>query len=133
MRLRSTLSHIALTALLVLAPIEAFAADQSGQEEVTGQTDDTAAESWSPFLTDLSDAEPVGPRQVISTALMGILQLLVVSIFLLECGLFTSWLAGQKGYNKWTWLALGFFFTLLALLAMVGAPVREHKGEDTQG
>lgn len=40
-------------------------------------------------------------------------------------GWFTSWLAHQKGYAPVTWLFLGMLFNVLALLTMVGAPVRQ--------
>jgi hypothetical protein len=53
---------------------------------------------------------------------------LVISLFLwivlnLVVGCFTGWLAERKGYSGYAWFFLGLFFSVLALLTMVGAPV----------
>ena len=37
-------------------------------------------------------------------------------------GLFTSHLAESKGYSSGAWFVLGFLFSLIALLVMVGMP-----------
>lgn len=39
-------------------------------------------------------------------------------------GVFTGWLAEQKGYSGVAWFFVGTVFSVIALLAMAGAPVR---------
>lgn len=45
-------------------------------------------------------------------------------------GIFTSWLADNKGYNSGLWFLLGFLFAEIALLALIGAVKRQaHQSE----
>ena len=51
---------------------------------------------------------------------MGFLILYIISGVIF--GLFTSHLAESKGYSSGIWFLLGFLFSLIALLVMVGMP-----------
>jgi hypothetical protein len=41
-------------------------------------------------------------------------------------GAFTANLAQAKGYSFLVWFVAGFLFSLIALLAMIGMPVKER-------
>ncbi|MBM4167401.1 MAG: hypothetical protein FJ218_10860 [Ignavibacteria bacterium] len=42
-------------------------------------------------------------------------------------GTFCRWLATQKGYDGMLWFLLGFLFSVLALIAIAGAPTKVDK------
>ena len=42
-------------------------------------------------------------------------------------GLFTAEVAEEKGYGRWGWLALGFFFSIIALIAACGLPDKKKR------
>ena len=44
-------------------------------------------------------------------------------------GVFTSYIAAQKNRDTFNWFILGFLFSLLALLAIVGIPALKDKAE----
>ena len=48
----------------------------------------------------------------------------VVFVVALVDGAFASWLASEKGRDGFKWFLLGFFFSPIALLALMGAPQR---------
>lgn len=41
-------------------------------------------------------------------------------------GVFCGWVAAQKGYGPMNWFILGVFFSLLALIAIAGAPTKNR-------
>ncbi|MDR2407640.1 MAG: hypothetical protein LBE13_05980 [Bacteroidales bacterium] len=52
--------------------------------------------------------------------------ILLVLLYALICGGFSSWLAGTKGYGKGAWFGLGFLFGVFALFAIGAAPLRQQ-------
>ena len=49
-------------------------------------------------------------------------------------GSFCKWLAGKKGYSEKNWFWLGFFFEIISIITLAGAPdlnlydkIREQK------
>jgi len=52
---------------------------------------------------------------------------LIILLYGIITGAFCSNLAGKKGYSYGTWFAGGFFFGIIALIALAGSPV---KGEE---
>jgi hypothetical protein len=69
-----------------------------------------------------------------AAGVIGGLVLSAVFFYLLPafvCGFFTSWLAQQKGYSGGAWLLLGWLFSILALLTMVGAPTNPMKASSS--
>lgn len=55
---------------------------------------------------------------------------LVVGIFIIYaviCGFFCTKLAEAKNLSEGTWFLVGFFFGIIALIALVGWPASEKK------
>jgi|APSaa5957512535_1039671.scaffolds.fasta_scaffold914324_1 hypothetical protein len=48
--------------------------------------------------------------------------LLLLIIYFVIFGGFSSWLAGEKGRRRLDWFVLGGVFSIVALLALIGAP-----------
>ena len=52
--------------------------------------------------------------------------LIVVAFFWwLSAIFFTAWLAGEKGRSPIIWAILAVFFSPLALIALIGAPIKK--------
>lgn len=51
----------------------------------------------------------------------------LIAVNIIGSFLLCSWLAEEKGRGVITWGMLGLVFGVLALLALVGAPIRERK------
>lgn len=56
-----------------------------------------------------------------------VLYAILLAVVNFICGLFSSWLAEQKGYGGWEWMFFGFCFGIIALITIAGAPVRGAK------
>ena len=55
--------------------------------------------------------------------------LILLAVVCLIAGFFTAYLADAKGRDYLSWFILGFFFSLFALLTMVGMPKRGKKDD----
>jgi len=51
--------------------------------------------------------------------------LLIIIIQGIICGIFTGFVAGEKGYSTWIWFACGLFFSIIALIAAAGLPMKQ--------
>ncbi len=75
--------------------------------------------------TSVLYAQYYGESDEIGSTFLWIL-LWLFSMFL--CGFLARWVAKEKGYKGATGFLLGFFFTLLGLIAVAGLPVK-HPSE----
>ena len=52
-----------------------------------------------------------------------------IVIYSLSCGLFSGYVAGEKGRSTLNWLALGVIFGVIALLAIIAVPSVQSEGQ----
>lgn len=65
-----------------------------------------------------------------SVASLVIPSAIIVIIFGISCGAFASRVASAKGYDGMSWFWGGFFFSLVALIAVAGLPQKSEDQEE---
>jgi len=58
---------------------------------------------------------------------MDTISIIVIVFYAISCGTFTAKVAMTKGYDAVNWFFAGIVFSIIALIAVIGLPIKTHK------